>query len=302
MSVAAHFGNSRAKGGLFLKTKLCKFNAMGMCARGSDCKFAHGDSELSKLPDFSKTEFCPVLLRTGMCPDGATCRFAHAQEELRPRVAERSLSSEAWSLQGGSAPERSSQQTAQQTVQQTAQQTAQQQPQQQPNQQQQQEQQPHPSVFFQMVPVNQMAVPMVAQPMCAVAAVPLIQPTEVMPPIFAATSLEEQPSPESGVASEGLSFCDIACGHSDEDETGTEELLPAGRGFGRQSSNASTASAAEELLAEIAWDTKVKNGFLEFVEEPAEVCRTRRRSRTLPAGIASNLTWSSRGEDAAHEQ
>jgi hypothetical protein len=123
-----------------------------------------------------------------------------------------------------------------------------------------------------------------------------------MPPIFAATSLEEQPSPESGVASEGLSFCDIACGHSDEDETGTEELLPAGRGFGRQSSNASTASAAEELLAEIAWDTKVKNGFLEFVEEPAEVCRTRRRSRTLPAGIASNLTWSSRGEDAGHEQ
>lgn len=66
----------------FSKTKLCKFELLGICAKGRACPFAHGDTELKPLPDLRRTKLCSSLLQTGHCsnPD---CTFAHSREELR---------------------------------------------------------------------------------------------------------------------------------------------------------------------------------------------------------------------------
>jgi hypothetical protein len=72
---------------LFLKTRLCKFHSVGVCSRGSACSFAHGPKELSPLPDLSRTQLCPSLLKTGYCTEGPACNFAHNKKELRPRPA-----------------------------------------------------------------------------------------------------------------------------------------------------------------------------------------------------------------------
>ena len=37
------------------RTRLCKFFAIGACAKGSACTFAHGMGHLREQPDFSKT-------------------------------------------------------------------------------------------------------------------------------------------------------------------------------------------------------------------------------------------------------
>mmetsp|Transcript_6799 Transcript_6799/g.20089 ORF Transcript_6799/g.20089 Transcript_6799/m.20089 type:complete len:343 (+) Transcript_6799:82-1110(+) len=66
----------------FKKTKLCRFNAAGECAYGSQCAFAHGASELEHAPDLSKTSMCAkwqagkCFLKTQDCP------YAHGVEEL----------------------------------------------------------------------------------------------------------------------------------------------------------------------------------------------------------------------------
>lgn len=66
----------------FFKTKLCSFWEEGRCLRSNDCKYAHGEHQLSRTPDLSKTALCRELLRNGECsvPD---CPFAHSHEELR---------------------------------------------------------------------------------------------------------------------------------------------------------------------------------------------------------------------------
>jgi len=56
---------------------------MGMCTRGSQCKFAHTVQETRPLPNLCRTKLCPVFNFGGVC-DG-TCRFAHSSEELRGR-------------------------------------------------------------------------------------------------------------------------------------------------------------------------------------------------------------------------
>lgn len=63
------------------KTRLCKFNIMGTCFKGSDCGFAHTDEELKPLPNLSRTRLCPVLLQTGRC-DAKSCTYAHSHDEL----------------------------------------------------------------------------------------------------------------------------------------------------------------------------------------------------------------------------
>ncbi|CAK0819966.1 unnamed protein product [Prorocentrum cordatum] len=73
---------------LFLKTKLCKFFAVGACSKGSGCKFAHGAGELSELPDFTKTQLCSSFLFFRACT-APGCAFAHSPRELRPRAAGR---------------------------------------------------------------------------------------------------------------------------------------------------------------------------------------------------------------------
>lgn len=66
----------------FTKTKMCKFEALGICSKGSDCPFAHGDQELKPLPDLRRTKICKALIKLGACQD-PTCTYAHSKEELR---------------------------------------------------------------------------------------------------------------------------------------------------------------------------------------------------------------------------
>ena len=64
------------------KTKMCKFYILGMCSKGSGCRFAHHKDELHSLPDLSRTKLCKTLIATGICED-PNCRYAHNKEELR---------------------------------------------------------------------------------------------------------------------------------------------------------------------------------------------------------------------------
>lgn len=66
----------------FSKTKLCKFNIIGMCAKGIQCPFAHSKDELKPLPDLTCTKLCKTLIDSGECTD-TSCKFAHTKEELR---------------------------------------------------------------------------------------------------------------------------------------------------------------------------------------------------------------------------
>lgn len=66
----------------FSKTKLCKFELMGMCTKGTSCPFAHGQTDMRPLPDLRCTKLCASVLQTGQCTR-ADCTFAHSKEELR---------------------------------------------------------------------------------------------------------------------------------------------------------------------------------------------------------------------------
>lgn len=67
---------------IFEKTKMCKFHILGMCAKGSRCRFAHDRSEMNGLPNLYRTKLCKTLINTGFCDD-ENCRYAHSKEELR---------------------------------------------------------------------------------------------------------------------------------------------------------------------------------------------------------------------------
>lgn len=71
---------------IFKGTRLCKFNAMGRCKRGLDCKFSHTDADLKELPDFSKTRLCEQFMAQGFCRLRDRCKFAHGKEQLRSRT------------------------------------------------------------------------------------------------------------------------------------------------------------------------------------------------------------------------
>lgn len=70
------------RGGQFCKTKLCRFELMGICAKGPECPFAHGSTELKPLPDLRCTRLCKELLSNGQCTD-QNCTYAHSREQLR---------------------------------------------------------------------------------------------------------------------------------------------------------------------------------------------------------------------------
>ncbi|CAJ1427738.1 unnamed protein product [Effrenium voratum] len=63
------------------KTRMCDFHKEGRCKYGSDCAFAHDESELQKAPDLKKTRLCRAFLQR-KCND-ADCKFAHGEQELR---------------------------------------------------------------------------------------------------------------------------------------------------------------------------------------------------------------------------
>jgi len=66
----------------FSKTKMCRFELLGICAKGLQCPFAHGNTELRALPDLQNTKLCRELLQTGEC-NNRNCTYAHNREELR---------------------------------------------------------------------------------------------------------------------------------------------------------------------------------------------------------------------------
>jgi len=65
------------------KTKLCKFHAAGLCWKGTDCQFAHGQTELMAPPNFFRTKLCMDYVRSGACRFGPGCKYAHGKEERR---------------------------------------------------------------------------------------------------------------------------------------------------------------------------------------------------------------------------
>jgi len=66
------------------KTRLCNFyDSRSGCRHGRLCTFAHGQEELRKAPDFTRTSICPELLRTGKCRQVSSCQYAHSHAELR---------------------------------------------------------------------------------------------------------------------------------------------------------------------------------------------------------------------------
>lgn len=74
---------------IFMKTKMCKFHILGMCAKGPDCQFAHSMEEMNPLPDLYRTKLCKSLINTGQC-DNPTCKYAHNKVELRTANMNRS--------------------------------------------------------------------------------------------------------------------------------------------------------------------------------------------------------------------
>ncbi|CAJ1351613.1 unnamed protein product [Effrenium voratum] len=68
------------------KTRMCDFHKEGRCKYGSDCAFAHDESELQKAPDLKKTRLCRAFLQR-KCND-ADCKFAHGEQELRGMATE----------------------------------------------------------------------------------------------------------------------------------------------------------------------------------------------------------------------
>lgn len=63
------------------KTKLCMYHMRSVCKHGSSCRFAHGEEELIKQPDLSKTRMCPDMLAGG-CTN-PNCHHAHRLDEIK---------------------------------------------------------------------------------------------------------------------------------------------------------------------------------------------------------------------------
>mmetsp|Transcript_1582 Transcript_1582/g.4813 ORF Transcript_1582/g.4813 Transcript_1582/m.4813 type:complete len:514 (-) Transcript_1582:165-1706(-) len=67
----------------FHKTKLCRYYNVGQCRYGTECPFAHSQSELSVAPDLTKTTMCEAWLAGHCSRPLGQCQFAHGEEELR---------------------------------------------------------------------------------------------------------------------------------------------------------------------------------------------------------------------------
>mmetsp|Transcript_38970 Transcript_38970/g.103562 ORF Transcript_38970/g.103562 Transcript_38970/m.103562 type:complete len:311 (-) Transcript_38970:1493-2425(-) len=65
----------------FVKTRLCCFELMGCCKKGTRCPFAHCAGDLRRCPDLTKTSICHKWTR-GCCPLPAErCRYAHGASD-----------------------------------------------------------------------------------------------------------------------------------------------------------------------------------------------------------------------------
>lgn len=93
------------RSGQFSKTKLCRFELLGICAKGPDCPFAHGQTELKALPDLRCTKLCRELLSTGQCTN-PSCSYAHARQELRTASSSKNDNSKRKAKRGSSGTEK----------------------------------------------------------------------------------------------------------------------------------------------------------------------------------------------------
>lgn len=75
-------GAKQSRNSQFSKTKMCRFELLGMCTKGTQCPFAHVCVELKPLPDLRCTKLCRELIQFGKCTNKA-CSYAHSKEELR---------------------------------------------------------------------------------------------------------------------------------------------------------------------------------------------------------------------------
>lgn len=93
------------RSGQFSKTKLCRFELLGICAKGPECPFAHGQTELKALPDLRCTKLCRELLSTGQCTT-LGCSYAHTKQELRSAASSKMDSSKRKAKRGSSGIEK----------------------------------------------------------------------------------------------------------------------------------------------------------------------------------------------------
>ena len=86
----AYYHNEKEKSDEFInfktkwKTEICKYWEMyGQCKYGTNCAFAHGDSELKqrKLSFNYKTKPCKQFFELGVCSYGTRCQFSHKKED-----------------------------------------------------------------------------------------------------------------------------------------------------------------------------------------------------------------------------
>jgi len=70
---------------LFLKTKICKFNAQGECKKGLQCGFAHNEAELRPLLDNPDTRD-PNKTTTSRDGDDPGCQYVHRLEVVQKAV------------------------------------------------------------------------------------------------------------------------------------------------------------------------------------------------------------------------
>jgi len=85
-AVAAAAHRAAAPPVQFSKTKMCKFQILGVCSKSYSCPFAHDSVELNPLPDLRCTKLCKTLIQTGEC-NIQGCSYAHSKEELRTTSA-----------------------------------------------------------------------------------------------------------------------------------------------------------------------------------------------------------------------
>eukprot|EP00929_Paragymnodinium_shiwhaense_P077807 TRINITY_DN40159_c0_g1_i1.p1 TRINITY_DN40159_c0_g1~~TRINITY_DN40159_c0_g1_i1.p1 ORF type:complete len:307 (+),score=46.65 TRINITY_DN40159_c0_g1_i1:210-1130(+) len=70
---------------LFQRTELCRFFQLGdgRCRNGEDCPYAHTADELRDRPNLAKTSVCRQWTRGKCWKSSSECRFAHGSSELR---------------------------------------------------------------------------------------------------------------------------------------------------------------------------------------------------------------------------
>eukprot|EP00928_Gymnodinium_smaydae_P075519 TRINITY_DN58542_c0_g1_i1.p1 TRINITY_DN58542_c0_g1~~TRINITY_DN58542_c0_g1_i1.p1 ORF type:complete len:232 (+),score=10.92 TRINITY_DN58542_c0_g1_i1:69-764(+) len=81
MAATSVYDTPKDFSGTNVKTRRCRFFGMGICTRGSECRFAHATKEVR--PQLS-AKMCPLFLNTGSCTD-EKCDYAHRREDVKKK-------------------------------------------------------------------------------------------------------------------------------------------------------------------------------------------------------------------------